>query len=462
MGRYKIRELNPKVFLVLFFPILLILAAILWVSSHFLQPVPPRTLVMTTGMEGGAFIFLGERYRQVLARNGIRLQLIPSSGSVENLKRLADETQIVDVGFAQGGITKIEETLNLVSLGSVFYTPLWVFYRSDETLDDLSRLRGKRIAIGPEGSGVRKFSLDLLKSAGISGPPTILYELPNPDAGKAIMEGKVDAAMMFGSSDSTLVLQLIRAQDIKLMSFSQAEAYTRLFPDLSHVFLPRGIFDLSGGFPSSDVHLLAPTANLVVRKSLHPAMVYLLLKAAVEIHSGAGWVHRAGEFPSLKTQDFPISEQARRFYRAGGSLLYDYLPFWVATFIDRIILILIPLGVILIPLIGVMPWAYTWWNRSKYYPWYRELRILEKELTERQQPETVKDYYTRLDRIDEAVGGIRVSVAFYDEVFLLKQHIQLVRKKLIHLNQSLLEPSDKSRDLFVDSHGSSLGDDGAT
>ncbi len=228
------------------------------------------------------------------------------------------------------------------------------------------------------------------------------------------------------------------------MNFSQAEAYTRLFPDLAHVILPRGVLNPSKRFPASDVHLLSPTANLIVRKNLHPALVYLLLKASVEIHSGAGWVHKAGEFPSLNKQDFPISEQAQRFYKSGGSLLYDYLPFWAATFIDRMLLILIPLGVVLIPLIGIMPWIYTWRNRSKYYRWYRELRNIEREVTECMQPESVKDLQAKLDRIEEAVSRIRVSIAFYDELFTLEEHIHMVRQKLFHLNH----PASKEADDF--------------
>jgi uncharacterized protein len=431
MGRHKIRELAPRAWLTFFVPILLFVAVVFWVSYRFVHPIPPNTLVMTTGMEGGSYAVFGERYRQALARHGIKLKLLPSSGSVENLRRLTDGSQSVDVGFVQGGMGKLEDASNLVSLGSVFYSPLWVFYRNDEILDDLSQLRGKRITIGPEGSGVRKFSLDLLKAANASGPPTTLYELPSAEAGKAIMEGSVDAVLSFGTTDNMLVTGLITASDIKLMSFSQAEAYTRLFPDLSHVILPRGVLNVSKRFPASDVHLLAPTTNLIIRKSLHPALVYLLLKAAVEIHGGAGWVHKAGEFPSLKTQDFPISDQAERFYRSGGSFLYDSLPFWAATFLDRMILILIPLGIVLIPLIGIMPWVYTWRNRSKYYHWYLELRNLENEFTECPQAENIGDYQMRLDRIERGVNSIHVSVVFYDELFILKEHIQMVREKLI-------------------------------
>jgi TRAP transporter TAXI family solute receptor len=442
MRRNKIRELTPKTVLLILIPVLLIIVFIGWASYRFIQPVPPSTLTMTTGMEGGSFVIFGERYRQILARDGIHLKLLPSSGAFENLRRLRDRTQTVDAGFVQDGMGKTEEDSNLESLGGIFYTPLWVFYRGDQMLDDLSQLRGKRVSIGPEGSGVRKISLDLLKAANVSVAPTILHEYPNPEAARALLEGKVDAVMTFGSTDSALVRELITAPGVKLMSMSQAEAYSRLFPHLSHVVLPRGILNPSKRFPDSDIHLLAPVTNLLVRKDLHPALVYLLLKAAVEIHGGAGWVHRSGEFPSMKTQDFPISEQALRFYRSGGSWLYGYLPFWAATFVDRMLLVLISIGLVLVPLIGILPWLYTWRNRSKYYRWYRELRELEEELKEDPHPENVADYHERLDRIDEAVCKIHVSVAFYDEVFILKEHIEMVRQKLIRLIGQELERLD--------------------
>ena len=442
MGRNKIRELPSKVLSFVVISVLLIIVLLFWVSYHYVKPFPPKSLVMATGMQGGAFAFFGERYRQILARDNIRLELRSSSGAVENLRLLRDKSQKVEAGFVQGGIAKIEETSDLVSLGNLTYTPLWVFYRGNEILDDLSQLNGKRIAIGPEGSGVRKFALDLLKAANVSGPATVFYELPYTSADKAIKEGRLDAVMAFGAADNQFVVSLLNEKDIKLMNFTQAEPYTRLFPDLAHVILPKGVLNPSKRFPASDVHLLSPRVDLIVRKNLHPALVYLLLKASVEIHSRAGWVHKAGEFPSLNKQDFAISEQARRFYKSGGSLLYDYLPFWAATFIDRMILILIPLGVVLIPLIGIMPWIYTWRNRSKYYRWYRELRNIEREVTQCMQPESVKDLQAKLDRIKETVSRIRVSIAFYDELFTLKEHIHMVRRQLFRVNHPLPEESD--------------------
>jgi TRAP-type uncharacterized transport system substrate-binding protein len=443
MGRQKIRNLTLRAWSLTFFVILLVVFFLSWMSYRFLKPFPPKTLIMATGREGGSYAEFGEQYRQVLARDGIHVVLRPTSGAVENLMLLKDKSQAVEAGFVQGTVGGIEETTNLVSLGGLAYTPLWIFYRGRDTYDDLRQLQGKRIAIGPEGSGIRLFSLELLKVAGVTGPPTEFLYLPYAEASQDLLKGKIDAIMIFSAPDNPSILELLNAKGIKLMNMSQAEAYTRRFPDLSHVVLPRGVIDPGRRNPLSDVHLLSPTTNLIVRKGLHPALVYLLLKASVEIHSGASWVNKAGEFPTLIKQDDPISEQAQRFYKSGGSWLYAYLPLWAAAFVERLTLILIPFGIIIVPLIGITPWIYTWRNRSKYYPWYRELRELEKDILENRPIEKIEAYEARLDRIEDAVSHIRMSVAFYDELFILKEHIQIVRLKLDSL---LRPPTGKSDD----------------
>ncbi len=408
---------------------------VLAVVNHFIEPAPPRTIFMSTGMKGGSYAAYAEWYRQILGREKVRLELLPSSGSVENLKRLRDPSFKVDVGFVQGGTGSRFEAPNLVSLGGLFYTPLWVFYRSAETYDDLSGLKGKKINIGPEGSGVRKFATDLLEASKVAEPPTALLGLPNTAAAKELAEGRMDAVMIFGTPDSPTVQELLHREGIKLMSFSQAEAYTRLFPALSHVILPAGLLDLAKKKPAADVHLLATTTNLVARDTLHPALVYLLLDAAAEVHSGGGWVQKAGEFPSPKAQDFPLSDRAERFYRSGRPLLFDYLPFWVATFVDRLVLLLVPTAAVLIPLIRIMPWFYSWRNRRKFFYWYGELKNLELEMQESPKLERIGDYQRRLDRIEAAVNEVHVPLGFFHEAYNLKQHIELVRGKLRRMNE---------------------------
>ena len=249
------------------------------------------------------------------------------------------------------------------------------------------------------------------------------------------MDGRVDVIMISSTVDNALVQKLLRAEGIKLMDFSQAEAYTRLYPALSQVILPKGILDLSKNKPATDIHLLATTTSLVVRKNLHPAMMYLLLDAAVDIHGDAGWVQKAGEFPSPKSQDFPLSDIAERFYKSGRPFLLDYLPFGMAAYIDRMILILVPAVVVLIPLLRIIPSLYFWWNRRKLYKSYEDLKSLEMEMVEDFTPGRVTDYKKTLDRIEAFVSGVHVPLALFKEVYTLEEHVDHVRNKLARLTQ---------------------------
>jgi TRAP-type uncharacterized transport system substrate-binding protein len=421
--------------------LLIILASVLLIGlisiiiTH--QFASPDQLIMTTGFERGAYTILGERYQQILAREKVQLKLLPSSGSIENLKRLRDKNSRVDAGFVQDGTSSLSEAENLVSLGAINYAPFWVFYRSQETFNYLSELKGKRIAIGQEGSGARKFAIDLLKLSNSAAPPTMLLDISSAAANKALLEGTIDAVMIFGTEDNALVKELLYAPDIKLMNFVQAEAYARLIPALSHVVLPQGILNLSKKMPPHDVHLLAATTNLIVRKDLHPALVYLLLDAAVEIHSNAGWVNKKGEFPSPKEVSFPSSKYAERFYKSGRPFLLDYLPFGIAAFLDRTILIMVPVAIILIPLIRSIPWLYSWRHRRKFYRWYRELKNLELELMASPVPEDIAGYHEKIDRIEASINRITVPLAFFKEVYGLQDHVNLVRGKLIWLSKQI-------------------------
>jgi TRAP-type uncharacterized transport system substrate-binding protein len=420
--------------LVLLVSLLFILLASIIIAYYFKAP---DDLIMTTGYAKGSYALFGERYRQILMREKIHLKLLPSSGSVENLQRLRDKSYQVDVGFVQDGTSSPSEAKNLVSLGAVGYAPLWVFYRGDETFDYVSELRGKKIAIGSEGSGAHKFAIDVLKLNNSADPPTILLDLSGAAAHKALSEGTIDAVMIIGAEDNALVREFLYNPKVKLMNFRQAEAYTRLIPALSHVVLPQGILDVSRKIPSQDVHLMAVTTSLIARKDLHPALIYLLLDAAVEVHNNAGWLNKKGEFPALKELSFPASNYAERFYKSGRPFLLDYLPFGIAAFVDRTLLILIPAVIILIPLIRGIPWLYSWRHRRKFYHWFTELKNLESEMTERFEAEAIANYHDKIDWIETSINKITVPLAYFDMIYRLQEHVNSVRQKLTDLsNQS--------------------------
>ena len=360
--------------------------------------------------------------------------MLPSAGSAENLKRLNAKSYRVDTGFVQDGTSSPAETSNLVSLGAIGYAPLWVFCRSQEPFNYLSELKGRRIAVGAEGSGVRKFAIALLKLNDIAARPTVLLDISGPAANRALLAGTVDAVMILGAEDSALVRELLYNPKVQLMSFRQAEAYTRLIPALSHVVLPQGILDVSKKMPPQDVHLLAVTTSLIARKDLHPALIYLLLDAAVEIHSNAGWVNRKGEFPSVKELSFPSSPYAERFYKSGRPFLLDYLPFGIVAFVDRTVFILIPVAIILVPLIRIIPWLYSWRHRRRFLRWYRELRDLEVEMMADSELKDISGYHEKIELIELSINRMSVPLAFLNEAYKLQEHIDSVRAKIVSLN----------------------------
>ena len=422
------RKLDPislRDLIVSALPLALIAAAAFWFAYQFVKPAPPDTLVMSTGAAGGAYQAYAERYREILARDDVRLELRPSSGSMENLRRLQDES--ADVAFVQSGAGTAAEAPGLVSLGSLYYEPLWVFYRGNAALDRLSQLKGKRVAIGPEGSGIRKLALQLLAANDAEKRPTMLLEHGMSAAAKALQQGEIDAAFIVAGADSPVVQELLRAPGVRVMSMSQAMAYTRLFPFLSSVVLPQGAIDLARNLPSQDTTLLSATATLVAREDLHPALTSLLIQAATEVHGHAGLFQRAGEFPAPATVDFPLSEEARRFYKSGPSFLQRYLPFWVAVLVQRMLVMLVPIIAVLIPLLRILPSVYAWQANRRIYRWYGELKFLERELERNREPQQISEYLARLDHIEQRVARLKVPLAFSEHLYTLRQHIRFVR-----------------------------------
>ena len=407
------------------------------IAFQFVQPAPPDRIVITTGSDAGAYYAYARRYAAILARNGITLEVRTSAGSLQNLERLEnDEAQ---VGFVQGGVIERQgdpddedEESALVSLGSVFFEPVWVFYRGDRRFDRLTDLKGKRIAIGQEGSGVRQLAQQLLRANDIN-PGDHLMPLSGLKAAEELQQGRIDAAFIIAAENAPVVQVLLRSPGVKLMSFAQAEAYQRRFPFLTKLTLPQGVADLVRDYPPHDVTVLAPTANLIVRDDLHPALQSLLLQAASEVHGRAGFFQRAGEFPAYKDRLLPLSPEAARYFKSGPPFLQRYLPFWLAVLIDRLIVLLIPVFALLIPLLKVAPAIYSWRVRSKVFRCYGELKFLEEDLKQRFDAAKLPEYRSRLDVLDDEARGLKVPLAFTDLVYTLREHVNLVRQTLKNL-----------------------------
>jgi TRAP-type uncharacterized transport system substrate-binding protein len=399
------------------------------VAMVFVEPGPPRHIVMSTGAVDGGYHMYALRYREILARDGVTLELRPSAGSQENVSRLMAEDSGVEVGFFQGGSAFAANAPHLLSLGAIYYEPLWVFYRGAE-VRDFGGLKGRRLAIGPEESGTRALALQLLAVNATVMPPTVL----TPDTGQAAMDqllaGRIDGFFLVAPADSPMVEKLVSTPGIRLLSLERAEAYSRRFPYLTRLTLPRGVFDFINDVPAADVALVSPTANLLARDTLHPALAFLLMRAATEIHGNAGLLSRSGEFPAPLNAEFPLSSEARRYYKAGPPFLQRYLPYWVAVLVDRLWIILLPALALVVPLTRIVPPIYRWRVRSRIYRWYARLKEVELELDEQPGQERLEALLARLDEIERAVNRINTPLAYTDNLYLFKQNVDLVRARV--------------------------------
>ncbi|MCW5605332.1 MAG: ABC transporter substrate-binding protein [Burkholderiales bacterium] len=437
-------QISFKDLLLILLVIALILGAVGWFAFRFVRPAPPNTFVISTGAENGAYHLFGERYRELLAKEKLRVELRPSTGSVENLQRLLDWDAGVDVAFIQGGVGDPEANEGLVSLAAVYYEPLWIFYRGRQNLHLLSQLAGKRVAIGPEGSGTRALALHLLAASGLSRIGKRFSTLGGTEATQALIDGKLDAIMLVAAPDAPIIQQMLRAPGIHLMNLSQAEALSRRFSYLSAVSLPRGVIDLGADIPATNVTLIATTAYLVAREDFHPALVSMLLQAAAKTHSSAGLLRRAGEFPAPRDGDFPLSEDARRYFASGPPFLQRYMPFWVANLIERLLVLIVPLIAVMIPLFRIIPALYNWRVKARVFRWYRELMVVEAEAHASPAPGRVAELLQRLQEIEDGVSGTRVPLHYTDYVYTLRLHINMVRSRLTEENSKTILAADKS------------------
>jgi TRAP-type uncharacterized transport system substrate-binding protein len=396
-----------------------------------LRNMPPHLIVMGTGREGDAYHEIGERYRAALARENVEVRLLPTAGSAENLSLLRDQHSAVSVAPIEGGILGVGDASGVESLGTVFYEPLWWFHRREVRAEGADALRGQKISIGPEGSGTRALTLELIKRTGMEAQFSEVLALAPPAAGEKLLAGEIDSAFIMAAWESPVVQQLLADERVALSSFLHADAFVALYPFLTKLVVPRGVTDIAKDRPPADVILIATKASMVVRKDLHPAIQYLLLNAATQIHSGPSIFHRANQFPAAEAIDIPLSNEAQRFYKSGPPFLNDYLPFWMAALIGKLVILLIPILGVLYPMMRFLPRLYDWAMRSKVLRMYGELRLLEDEITiARNEGRDTGEMVARLDHLEEHANRLRMPVAYASMLYMLRNHIELVREGL--------------------------------
>jgi TRAP-type uncharacterized transport system substrate-binding protein len=412
-------------------PTLIVAAAAVGVAVKAARFAPPKTIRFVSGPDGSSYRNQAEKYQKILARDGVKVEILPSRGALDNLDKLANQKERVDVGFVQGGLAEGRDLPHLVSLGSVYPQPMMVYCRHPEPVELLSQLKGKRLAVGAEGSGAHVLALKLLKANEMDGPPTVLLALQGDDAVKQLKEGSIDAAFLMGDSATPAVMRTLRGiPEIQLASFRQADGYLRKFRFLSKETLPEGAMDLAKNYPPRELTLVGPTVELVARDDLHPALSDLLIRAAREIHGTPGMFRNAGEYPAPLARDFPISTDAERYYKSGEQFLYKRLPFWLASLVDRLLVVLLPLLVVIVPATRLAPAVYRWRIRSRIYRWYGALMAIEREMRGTPTPELKEKVHARLDEISRAVSELRTPASFADQLYVLRDHVAAVRRRL--------------------------------
>jgi TRAP-type uncharacterized transport system substrate-binding protein len=413
----------------------LILAAVvagcLWVSFQLLQPVPPRTIVIASGADAGLYHKYAMRYRDVLAREGVTLEIRQTKGAGENYELLVDPHSGVDVAFLQGGLARMPEAEHLAMLAALYYEALWIFHPPGKTYQRINEFRGLRIAVGPRASGTQAFVLPLLAANGLDPSDATFIEAGGDQALAMVVDGRADVAMLVGGGAMQSVQSAVHNPHLKLMSVTRAAAYARRFPFIVRLTLPAGTIDIARDIPPVDVELIGTKAMLAARDTLHPALVNLLIEAVRDEHDDQGYFEAAGEFPNGTQVDIPVSPDAQRHHRFGQSLLYRTLPFWVATFVERTIILVVPLLVVLVPLINFFPQFMRWRVRSRVFRWYGELALLEREVARHQGPAPLEDWLARLDRIERGAAGIRLPASFASEAYTLREHVGLVRQAIV-------------------------------
>ncbi len=411
-----------------------------WTTLKYFVPSPPFKITIATGLKGTSFAYFGERYRARFARAGVQLDVRETAGALENLKLLRDPRSGVQIAFSTGGISNSAQDPNTLSMGLIFNVPFWIFYPSSKSLDSLTQLKGKRIAIGPEGSGARYVAERVLGRANIDAKTAILLPLAGDAAVDALNKGTADAALLAGGSDAPSIESLLNNPTVHLMNFLAADAFTRLFPDLVRLVLPKGVVQLDPPNPPNDTTLVGTTAKVLIRDDLHPAIVQLLAETLKDEHSGAGLFQRTREFPAINDPEYAVAPVAIDFYNNGPSLLSIYLPLWLTIYVQRTIAFLVATLAIVFPAFSFAPRLYRWFVEQRLRQLYRQLRVIDHTVQSGLTAAKAETLRAELEYIGQAT--MTVPMGHSDLYFMLRYHLDRTRSRLVEASRDISATSD--------------------
>lgn len=415
-GGWRVNRLAMGV--VIFGVVVLVIGLIL--AFQFVGPSPPRQIVLATGADGGAYQTYGARLADYLQAQGVKVETRESAGAVQNIELLQSDSG-VDAAFIQSGLAAHVDSDRIEVLGSLYLEPIWIFARSDLEISSVDDIKGKRLSVGDDGSGTREIIVRMLSVNGINSSNASFLGADAVD---------VDVRFLIVGAESDSVAEQVARDDVELLGWSRADAYARRAPFLTKVVLPQGVLDMQANKPDTDTATVAVTAMLAVREDLHPAIVDLLMMAADDVFAEHSILSDAGEFPSPKNVDLPLNEAAKRFHERGAPFLMRYLPFWAATLIDRLWVLLFPLIGLLIPLFKLLPPLYHWRIRRKLLRRYVELRDIDPQNSPVISEDDRSARLRRVIALDTETVEVPVPHDYSDDVYKLRRDIDLVRRKL--------------------------------
>jgi len=409
-------------------PLLVLVGLVGWLTFTMLQPAPPDTLVILSGPDGSSFQSTAEKYKKIIEKHGVKVKVVTTDGSDENLDLLMNKKVAADVALVQNGLADKNELQSLLSLGTLYVQPVLVFYRGQRKIDQITQLKHLRVAIGPEGSGTHILAKKIFEANEMTSTDLSMITMDGDDAMVALKEKKLDAIFVMSELISgKKVRELMEEPGIQLMSFRQADGYVRRLRYLSRLTAHEGSFDLGRNLPPEDIQLVGTPVELVARANIHPAISDLLISAAKEVHSRAGLFRNANEFPAPTQREFTISEDAKRYYTSGSPFLYKRLPFWLASLIDRLLLLFVPLLIVIVPASRMLAPLYRWRIRSRLYRWYGVLMKIEREMAKNTADVEIEKIKKTLEEIELAVNTMSMPLAYADQLYVLREHIAMVK-----------------------------------
>ena len=419
----------------IYFPVLLLALLIFFFLSDRWLPLPPTEVTLSAGRVGGMYQEHASAYKKLLEKHGITLIVRESAGTGENLKRLREANNEVQIAFAQGGFVLGEasdpEAVSIQTLAQVDIEPVWVFSRFRD-VDSLLRLQGQRVAIGQSGSGSRAVALKLLSQVRLEAKDLLETEVAGMDTVAALRDGRIDATIFVASVNAPLVQALLSTPGIYLAQLKRSAALSERMPYLDARFAAAGSLNASRVQPQQDMVLLSTVASVLVREDVHPMIKRALMQVMMDHHAQAGPLHRANEFPHLKRLEFPSSPQAREVLSGGLPWIEKQFSVSMAQWLYRLLLIGLPIALLAWLVCKSVPGYLIWRIDSRINRWYGELKFIENDLSYGKPGGLeIAQFRARLRDITDRATNTPMPRRYAQRLFVLRQHVSLVNNKML-------------------------------